>query len=292
MGGPLLTEGACVAIVAPSGIFDPVRLSASVALAETWGLRFVEAPNLRRQFRYTNGTAAERTADFRWALTAPEVDAVWFARGGFGTVHVLEGVPWAQLDDRPVIGFSDATAFFAAQWARRGGRSVHGPVLHSLADHTDEESRDALRAMLVGAGPQDLPGRRVAGPAKAVSGPMVGGNLCVLASLAGTPDALDARGCILVLEEVGERAYRVDRLVTQLHRSGGLDGVIGVALGDFLAPKHPADAELDMLEVLIDLLAPLGVPVVADLPVGHGHRNLAFEHGALATLTPEGLRVG
>ena len=145
--------------------------------------------------------------------------------------------------------------------------------------------------MLLEGGPVHLPGAQVAGPVGRVEGPLVGGNLCVLASLAGTPFALSARGCILLLEEIGERPYKVDRLVTQLHRSGALDGVRGVALGQFIAPRNDADAGIDMVEVLCDLLSPLGVPVVAGLPIGHGQRNAPVRLGHAAVLDADGLHV-
>ena len=291
MAAPLLHAGARVAVVAPSGVHDPERLVRGVALAESWGLSFSMGRHVEARFRYTAGTVAERAADLAWALTAPDIDAVWFTRGGFGTAHLLEAVPWDRLDDRPVLGFSDATALFAGMWARQRGVAVHGPVLHSLADHTDKQSREDLRRLLMDGGAAHLPGAHVAGPRGAVEGPLLGGNLCVLASLAGTPFAPSARGSVLLLEEIGERPYQVDRLITQLDRSGALDGVLGVALGDFLAPRHDADAGVDMVEVICDLLAPLGVPVVAGIPIGHGRRNAAVRLGTSVVLAADGLHV-
>jgi muramoyltetrapeptide carboxypeptidase len=291
MAAPLLKPGARVAVVSPSGVHDPARLAQGVALGESWGLSFAMGRHHESRFRYTAGTVSERAADLVWALTDPDIDAVWFTRGGFGTAHLLEAVPWDRLDDRPVIGFSDATALFTAMWARQRGVAVHGPVLHSLADHADARSRAELRQLLLEGGPMHLPGRRVAGPAAPVEGPLVGGNLCVLASLAGTPFAPSAAGGVLLLEEIGERPYQVDRLVTQLDRSGALDGVRGVALGEFIAPRHPADAGVDIVEVICDLLAPLGVPVVAGLPIGHGTRNAAVRLGAVVRLDGDGLHV-
>ena len=292
MTAPLLKPGARVAVVSPSGIHDRGRLARGLERIREWGLEPVLGQHAEARFRYTAGTVAQRAVDLCWALTDPGVDAVWFTRGGFGTVHLLEAVPWESLDGRPVIGFSDATALFSAMAVRGVGGAVHGPVLHSLVDHPDDRSRARLRRLLLEGGGEVLPGRQVAGPTASVEGPLVGGNLCVLASLAGTPYAPSADGSILLLEEIGERPYQVDRLLTQLARSGGLDGVRGVALGDFIAPRHPADADIDMTEVLCDLLAPLGVPVVAGLPIGHGAANAAVQLGARVRLDGEGLHVG
>ena len=292
MATPLLKPGARVAVVSPSGVHDQTRLARGLERIREWGLEPVLGRHVEARFRYTAGTVAQRAEDLCWALTDPTIDAAWFTRGGFGTAHLLEAIPWEALDGRPVIGFSDATALFTAMAARGVSGAVHGPVLHSLADHPDERSLARLRRLLLEGGAEVLAGRQVAGPPVATEGPLVGGNLCVLASLAGTPFAPCADGSILLLEEIGERPYQVDRLLTQLARSGALDGVRGVALGEFIAPRHPADADIDMTEVLHDLLEPLGVPVVADLPIGHGAANAAVRLGARVRLDGEGLHVG
>jgi muramoyltetrapeptide carboxypeptidase len=122
-----------------------------------------------------------------------------------------------------------------------------------------------------------------------VQGPVIGGNLAVLASLCGTSAQLRGRSAIVVLEELKEAPYRIDRLLSQLLASGGLDGVAGIALGDFLNCE-PKDADWTLTDVLRDLLLPLGVPVLTGLPVGHGARNFAFPYGALAEMDGEGVR--
>ncbi|NOY24898.1 MAG: LD-carboxypeptidase [Oligoflexia bacterium] len=285
----MLVSGSRVGVVSPAGIYDVDRLRAGLALIQTWGLVPVLAPNLGERYRYTAGTLAHRKADLGWALGSPELDAVWFARGGYGTVHLLCGVADLVRDGRPIIGFSDATALFCALDRARLGVRVHGPVLHSLCDLADQSSQAALRSMLLDQAPVRLQGVHLAGPRRPAQGRLVGGNLCVLASLAGTPWALDGRGAIVVLEDIGEPPYKLDRLVTQLMCSGALDGVVGIALGSFTGCQPPADASWTLEDLLADLLAPLGVPVVGRLPIGHTHRNHAWQHGAVASLSPDAL---
>ena len=291
----MLQPGARIAVVAPAGMFTPGRLDRGIDVVRSWGYALVEAPNLNATARYTAGTAAERLADLTWALTAPDIDAVWFARGGFGTIHLLPDLPWQALDGRPVIGFSDATALLTAL-QQRGLPAIHGPVLQTLCDDAvlagpnavmiDEPSRVALRSLLQGQRPF-LPGELLCGPDRPVHGPVVGGNLTVLGSLAGTPWALRAQGAILLLEEINEVPYCIDRMLTQLRLSGALQGVLGVALGDFLEPRvDPAV----MREVLRELLEPLGVPVLVGLPVGHAAGNVAWPVGAVAAMDRTGLR--
>lgn len=288
----MLSEGARIAIIAPSGIFNPERLATSVKIVHQWGYETVEAPNLHARHHYTAGTAQQRREDLRWALTHDEVDAVWFARGGYGTVHLLDDLPWSELDGRPVIGFSDATALFVAMDRVGVGDAVHGPVLHSLADHVDDNSRDALHRLLRLGTETHLTGEHLCGPRQSVVGRVIGGNLCVCASLAGGPWSLRGAGAILLLEDINEPPYKIDRLITQLKHSGAFDGVVGVALGEFTNCHAPKGADWTMEDVFIDLLSPLNVPVVMGLPVGHGARNVAWRYGSNGVLTQEGLFVG
>lgn len=279
-----LGPGSRVAVVAPGGAVDEARLEAGLGLLRAWGLEPVPGPHLRARHRWLAGPAEAREADLAWALSTPEVEAVWFARGGSGTGDLLAGIPWSRLDARPVIGFSDATALFTAL-AGRGRRAVHGPVVQSLAT-ADPETREALRALLFEGTAPALPGRLLVGPARTVSGPLLGGNLTVLASLAGTPWALRAAGALLLLEDVDEAPYRLERALGQLLAAGGLQGVRGVGIGQLLrCGDDPAALE----GMLRERLGPLGVPVLADLPVGHGERNLPFVHGVAATLGPAGV---
>lgn len=286
----MFAKGARIAIVAPSGVFDPSRLETGAALAASWGLELVRAPNLDARHRYLAGTVEERAADLRWALTDPDIQGVWFARGGYGTAQLLRHLPLDALDERPVVGFSDATALFTAMRGR--GHAIHGPVLHSLADLADADSQEALRALLVEGRPSELPGESLNGTVSPLIAPLTGGNVAVLASLCGTPWAWSARGKIAVLEDIGEAPYRLDRALSQLLDAGALDGVLGVALGEFVNCNPPSGASWTLREVLAERLAPLGVPVLWGLPVGHGARNRAWTVGATAELHEGGLRVG
>ena len=277
-----------MAVVAPAGIYDPERLKRGMDLGRSWGLEFVDSPHLGDRHRYLAGTAEARSQDLRWALSAGHIDAVWFARGGYGTVQTLDALP-DRMDRRPIIGFSDATALHVALRGR--GRPIHGPVLNALAALNDADSQEALRALLLEGGTVHLSGERVAGPSGAVRGPVTGGNLTVLASLCGTRDAWSAAGQIVVLEDVGEAPYRLDRALTQLLRAGAFVGARGIALGEFVSCKPPEGADWTLLDVLLERLGPLGVPIVAGLPVGHGARNHAWPVGGAGVLDAEGLHV-
>jgi muramoyltetrapeptide carboxypeptidase len=289
----MLRPGARIAVVSPSAVYEPARLEAGIATIASWGYEPVRSLHLGRTHRYLAGTTEERVLDLRWAFEADDIDAVWYARGGYGTIHCLDSLEWERVQNRPVIGFSDATALFSAMRVEQCGVAVHGPVLHSLADHVDEASRARLKALLAGGPVPRLAGRTLVGPEQfRVSGPLVGGNLCVLASLCGTPWALEAAGAIVLLEEIAEPPYKVDRLLTQLVASGALEGVHGFALGTFLGADAPKGADWSVADVVSEVLGPLGVPIVHGLPIGHGPENHAVVLHRSATLSPDGLDVG
>jgi muramoyltetrapeptide carboxypeptidase len=285
----LLRPGSTVAVVAPAGQPQIDGVRAGLDLVRSWGLSVLVGRYLEARHFTTAGTAEQRTEDLVWALTDPGIDAVWLARGGYGSVHTLAGLP-DRLDGRVIIGCSDATALFAALHGR-GGALVHGPMLESIATRADDESRSRIRRLLLGDATEPLAGYLLCGPDEEVRAPVVGGNLCVAASLAGTPWALRAHGTILALEEVGEAAYRIDRLISQLRWSGGLDGVRAVALGEMVDCPTPKGADFSLEDLFVALLEPLGVPVLAGLRFGHGATNLAWHVGGDGILDRSGLRV-
>jgi muramoyltetrapeptide carboxypeptidase len=284
-----LSPGARIGVFSPSGPPDPRGLSAAVELVSAWGYRVVAGRAVLARERYFAGTDAERLADLEWALSDPDLDAAWMSRGGYGLSRLLPRVRWPAVRPRPVLGFSDGTALLAALRRRRIGVPVHAPVLHSLTTHPDEASREAVRRLLAeGSRGEVFTGRTLReGTAE---GPLVGGNLAVLASLAGTPEALRARGCIVLLEDVGERPYRLDRLLTQLRQSGGLEGARGIVLGDFVECEDRPDRDGPSLPALLSALEGLDVPILGGIPVGHGPANRPFVVGAPVRLEPGRLR--
>ena len=214
------------------------------------------------------------------------------SRGGYGLTRLLDRLDLTGLSPRPVIGFSDGTALHVALLQEAGLCGIHGPVLHSLADHADATSRERLRRLLAGEPIRPLAGRVLV--EGAATGPAIGGNLCLLAALCGTRWQPRAEGAILVLEEIGEPAYRLltgdhlevgDRTLQQLRSAGVLDAVAGVAIGELTGCTVPEGASWDLDDLFGDQLAPLGVPVLAGLPVGHGPANHAWVHGARARLS-------
>lgn len=276
---PLIAKGAPIAVVAPSGAYDPAKLEAGLAIARSEGFDLRLFHGMLSPVRYLAADDRTRLAQLIEALTSPDYAAVWLVRGGYGATRLIADLPRDRIDDRPVIGFSDATALFCGLPAR--SRCIHGPMLHSLAS-TNADARAHLFRLLAGEPTAPLSGEAwVPGEA---AGPLIGGNLAMLASLCGTPFMPTLRGHIVVLEDIGEAPYRVDRMLQQLRLAGALDGVAGLAFGEFENCPPPAGSAWSLRDVLLDHAARLGVPVVGNLPIGHGANNFAFPWGASARL--------
>ena len=273
-----------VAIVAPAGPVDEADLAEGLGrLGARYSLR--TDARLRARTGHLAGTDSDRAAALQEAISAPDVRAVVVARGGYGTMRVIDRIDLAPLDLHPkvVVGSSDLTVLGCAL-ARAGRSSIHGPMVETIGRATDPAIFDRLVRLLEDPSPPDDSdlALEVVRPGRA-EGPILGGNLSLLAALAGSATLPSWQGAILFIEDVGERPYRIDRMLTQLLRAGALDGLAGVLVGD-LTDCNPRDESPGPLEVVAERLSPLGVPILAGYPAGHGGRFLAFPHGARAEI--------
>ncbi|TDB86644.1 LD-carboxypeptidase [Actinomadura sp. KC216] len=306
-----LRPGDRVVVVAPSGPADPARLEAGCAALRDLGLDAAVGKHaldrvnlgdygpLRAGWHCLAGSDADRATDLQDAWCDPRVRAVICARGGYGATRVLDHLDWDALaaatrasaasgrGPKILHGSSDVTALHAAFATRLGVTTSFGPMPAGLiadlapavSEGMPDETLDGLRAALFG-GPVALPGTRALRPGRA-EGPLTGGTLSLLTALLGTPYAPPpAAGRVVFLEDVTEAPYRVDRMLVQLLQAGWFDGAAGIALGSWRDCGDPA--ELDA--VLAARLGPLGVPILAGVPAGHGPRQRTLELGAPAVL--------
>lgn len=288
---PALLPGDRVAVVALSSPVPEDRLDAGLAVLRGWGLEVVEARGLRGRhpdLPYLAGSDEERAAAFMSAWTDPDVGAVLVGRGGYGVPRILDLLDWdalAAAGPRTLVGFSDVTPLLHAVVARLGYAAVHGPAVTGIGDGAPA-SRDSVRDLLLGpAGERVVADDLEVLVVGSASGPLVGGNLALLAACPG--DLLPARGAVVLLEDVDESPHRLDRALTTLLRSGWLDDAAAVVLGGFTRCGDP-----DVVRgLLLDRLGGLGVPVVAGAPVGHDEPNVAVPIGATAHLDGTQLRV-
>jgi muramoyltetrapeptide carboxypeptidase len=267
---PALRAGDRVAVIAPASAFDRESFEAGLAvIAARYEARY--QPSILERHRYLAGADARRLAELSAALTDPAVKAVFCARGGYGAMRLLgELRALREFAPKPLVGFSDVTALHL--WLQSLGRvSIHGPVLTQLG-RVPQATRARLFALLESPAPAPaLPGSLTLVPGVA-EGPLLGGCLSVLTRLLGTPYLPPLDGAVLLLEDRGERPYRLDRMWTHLALAGVFTRVRGIALGDFSGCEEPG-APYSSADVLRDLATATGLPCAAGFPVGHGDVN-------------------
>ncbi|MFI6156467.1 LD-carboxypeptidase [Kitasatospora sp. NPDC051170] len=286
---PHLRPGDHIVVVAPSGPIDPERLTAGCAVLRSWGLRVTVAPHVldtHPDLGYLAGTDAHRAADLQSAWLDPDVDAVICARGGYGVHRMVDLLDWtamATAAPKAFIGFSDVSSLHEAFARRLGLATLYGPMAAAGSFVNDGPTAEHLRRTLfdpaattVLTSPTATP--LVGGRAHGVT---AGGCVHVLAAERGTPAARPSyAGAILLLEDVNEHPYQLDRLLTQFLRSGALDGLAGIALGSWEGCGRPERVRA----VMLDRLGPLGIPVLWELGFGHCPSSLTVPLGVPAVL--------
>lgn len=277
-------KGRTVGVIAPAGVPDMTNVARGIALLESWGLEVRVGAHVTKRFRTFAGTHEERRADLVWALTDPSIDIVWVARGGYGCVHCLPAIPAALPREKTVIGFSDATSLFCAMNRMDTARLIHGPSLGSLAAHVDDASRQSVLTALTDGVAPAISLTHLHGPRAPVNGRLHGGNITTLASVAGTRWQADCRDAIVLLEDITELGYRLDRSMMLLKESGTFDGARAFVFGEFVRCPLPEGADYTLHDIMVDLLAPYGVPIFAGMPIGHAAQNVAWTYGAPARI--------
>jgi muramoyltetrapeptide carboxypeptidase len=289
-GLPSLYAGDRIAVVAPSGPADPARLERGCAVLRGLGFEVVVGKHaLDRNpsgLTYLAGSDAERAADLQAAWCDPRISAVFCARGGYGATRVLDHLDWTAMGratPKVLHGSSDITALHVAFGRRLSVPTSFGPMVALLIDD-DAEALAHLRDGLSGAGAPVRGSHALRGGR--ACGVLTGGNLTLLTSLLGTAYAPEpAAGRIAFLEDVDEAPYRVDRMLTQLLQAGYFEDVAGIVLGTWTGCG-------DLEAVFADRLTPIGAPILAGVPVGHGPRQLTIRLGAGAELDADALVLG
>lgn len=232
---------------------------------------------------YLAGDDATRARDLRDALADEDIDGVIFARGGYGAQRTLELMDWDTITTPPkvIAGFSDVTAILEAVASRLGWASLHGPMMSVNGENSHYTFGSLLQMLTAPRRGTHLRFARTTSVNVGIArGVTCGGNLTMIAASLGTPTSWPARGGIWLVEETNEAEYRVDRMLTQLRRSGYLDGVRGIIAGTFTGCGDQALIE----EILSERLGSLGVPMITGANLGHGDRTQTFPVGIDAEL--------
>jgi muramoyltetrapeptide carboxypeptidase len=269
-----------VAIAAPAGPVDPGLLAQGEAWLRDLGFEVRRRRDLTDRHGYLAGDDARRAAEWMEWIEDREVAGIVCARGGYGCHRIMDRLDPDRVasNAKPIIGYSDVTTLLLWQWRQCDLMGFHGPML-DRGDALTKDSREALGRALRGEPLDPLEGASVCrGRAR---GRLTGGSLALVVASLGTPWEVDTDGAILMLEEVGEQPYRIDRMLQQLRFAGKLDGLVGVGLGQMVGCEGTRYPVPTADQVLREFFEPLGVPVVSDLPFGHCDRHMPWSLGGL-----------
>lgn len=275
-----LKQGDKVAIVCTARKFSKEEALLAIELLESWGLEVVLGDTIGLDNFQLGGTDKERAADFTKQLNDSSVKAIWCARGGYGTVRIIDDIDFTEFIQNPkwVIGFSDVTVLHS-HIHNLGVETIHGIMAFSVGKSL-VESRDSLYKTLFGQEvlysiTSDVNNRIGKG-----SGALVGGNLSILYSLLGSVSSLDTRGKILFIEDLDEYLYHLDRMLHNLKRNGLLSDLAGLIVGGMTDMHDNAiPFGYDAKQIILSITKEYDYPIIFDFPAGHGANNLALNFG-------------
>ncbi|PKL90128.1 MAG: LD-carboxypeptidase [Ignavibacteriae bacterium HGW-Ignavibacteriae-2] len=297
----MLKEGDTVGLIVPGSFITEEELFESVANLEKLGLKSYYTENILAKKGYLGGTDEQRVSDLHHMFENKEVKGIVCARGGYGCNRILPMINYDLIKNNPkiLIGYSDITALLYAIYAKTGLISFHGPVgISTFNDFSLGYMKQTLmerldRQFLISSEEdktKEDPAYKIYTIAPGVAaGELVGGNLSIAVSLLGTPYDVDYSGKIVFLEDIGEKPYKIDRMLTELLLAGKLQKASGIVLGVFVDCEIGNDDRsiqdsLNLRQVLEDRLATLGIPVIYGLSFGHIANKFTLPFGINAKL--------
>ena len=278
-----LTPGARIGVVSPASWLEPDQQERAKKVFEDLGYEIVMGKSTGLRLNAYAGSAEERADDIHRMFSDSSIDAIVCARGGYGSNRVLPLLDYELIRNHPKIfvGYSDITGILISTGQKSGLITFHGPMLHTFGKKTEQYNLDSFHRVLSGEDNIRLTSSescqaRTLKPGTA-KGPLWGGNLVLLAERLGTSDQLDTDGIILFIEEIDEALYAFDRLLLQLRKSGSLDKINGLIIGETIdmgVGRVPFGKSVD--EIVLDICGDLSVPVISNFPCGHGDCQATF----------------
>lgn len=286
---PFLKLNDKVVIVSPAGNIQPQFVNSTIDILQEWGLEVKTSENALRETGRFSGFTEQRLHDLQSAMDDPEVKLIFCSRGGYGAIHLLDRLDFTAIKKNPkwLIGFSDITALHSALQSH-SIMSIHGP----MTKHFSEEGPSDLSVLYTKAAisgrdlnytiPVDYPFLNREGKA---TGTLIGGNLSVYTSLFGSKFNKIPRNGILLLEDIGEEPYRIDRMIYQLKIAGVFNKIKGLIIGQFTDYEEDNKMYGSLYESILLAVKEFDFPVCFGFPVGHTRINLPVIMGGNATLT-------
>jgi muramoyltetrapeptide carboxypeptidase len=277
-----LKPGDCIGIVAPASPFKKTDFYDGIGILVDMGFQVKFPEGIFARSGYLAGSDVDRAAQVNRAFEDTEVHAIVCARGGYGSMQILPYLNYDAIRRHPklLMGFSDITALLCALYHLSGLVSCHGPVVTTLKSAGSKTLSSVFDMLTL----NELPALQlekgiVLSPGKA-SGPVICGNLTTLCHLVGTPFQPKLGGCILILEDTGEKPYRIDRMLTQMKLAGVFSGLLGLGIGSF---ENCGQAD-ELFEIFARIFIPIRIPILAGFGIGHGAENFAVPFGFEAVL--------
>ena len=277
-----LKPGDCIGIVAPASPFEETDFFSGIRILENMGFRVSFPKGIFERSGYLAGSDVDRAAQVNAAFADSAVQAIVCARGGYGSMQILPYLDYEAIRRHPklLMGFSDITALLCSLYQHSGLVSCHGPVVTTLKNAGSKTLESVFNMLTLNELPAiELESGIALSPGKA-SGPVICGNLTTLCHLVGTPFQPKMDGHILILEDTGEKPYRIDRMLTQMKLAGVFDGLCGLGIGSF---ENCGKAD-ELFEIIARIFNPIHIPILAGFNIGHGSDNIAVPFGFEAVL--------
>ena len=283
---PALNPGDLIYITAPAKLMDPQAVSYAKKHLEQNGFNVLISKNCLGKHHYFSGTDEERLLDFQFGIDHPDVRAILCARGGYGSIRLVDRINWANMLREPkwMIGFSDITVFHH-RLNKLGVQSIHGSMPINFEKNT-EAALTSLVNTLKGSWPQFLLPSNQSNKVGIATGNLIGGNLSIVYSMLGTDDQYDFEDSILFLEDVGEHYYQVERMFFALKKAGVLHKIKGLIIGgitDLEDTDPPLGRTIE--DIVLEQLRFSIIPVMFNFPAGHIEDNRAIVFGKKVQLT-------
>lgn len=279
---PYLKSGDRIAIVAPARKVSPAEMDVAISTLRSWGLQVITGPHLFGEHNQYSGTDEERAADLQMMLDDTNIKAIICARGGYGTVRIVDQLNFSTFEQHPkwIVGYSDITVLHSHIQTQLGIETLHATMPINFPDAGSDAAVNSLREVLFG---QVLEYHIDANPLNtfgSVSGVLTGGNLSILYSLTGSPSDIQTQDKILFIEDLDEYLYHMDRMMINLKRSGKFSGIKGLIVGGLTKMNdNTIHFGKDAEQIIAEYAKDMRIPVCFNFPAGHIADNRALIMG-------------
>lgn len=280
---PYLQKGSTIGITCPAGAVNSEEMQPMFAQLEAWGFNLKIGKTIGTSFNKFSATDADRLADLQSMLDDDAIEAVFFGRGGYGVVRILDQIDFTQFKQKPkwLLGYSDITAFHSHLNNQMKISSIHAHMGGGYKPNDfDALSTQSIFDVITGKPIQYVIPAHAMNRVGVAKGELVGGNLALLSDLVGTDSDIYTQGKILFIEDIGEYKYNIDRMLWQLLRAGKLSQLAGLIVGGFTDTQdNPVPFGMTEYEIVWEKIKDFSFPVCFDFPVGHQARNMALKVG-------------